>query len=109
MSAPDAARPAPTSWTSWLAGHDRRMTLLELAPGLLPPGALVALVLGHDRLSTGSATILWVQWLCTVVGLRAAGFFTLFGPVLFYEVIRAARRPRYIIIRTMYACGLLTV
>src|SRR5262245_26053721 len=98
MSAPDAARPAPTTWTSWLAGTDRRMTLFELAAGFLLLGELVALVLGHDRLSTASAVVLWAQWLCTVVGLRAAGFFTLFGPVLFYEVIRAARRPRYIII-----------
>lgn len=107
MSSPDAARPAPKPWTSWLTGSDTRFALLELAAGLFLLGELVALVLFHDKLSWNSAAVLWVQWVCTAVGLRVAGFFTLFGPVLFFEMVRAARRPRYIIIRTLYACLLM--
>src|SRR5262245_19992423 len=107
MSLPDTARPAPQRWYSWLTGRDGRFTMAELAAGLLLLAELLLLVRFHDKLSTFSATLLWVQWICTVVGLRAAGFFTLFGPVLFYELVRAARRPRYIIIRTLYASSLM--
>jgi ABC-type transport system involved in multi-copper enzyme maturation permease subunit len=35
-----------------------------------------------------------------------AGWLKLFGPVLFYEVIRAARRDRYFLLRGLYATGL---
>jgi ABC-type transport system involved in multi-copper enzyme maturation permease subunit len=107
MSLPDPARPAPKPWISWLTGPEGRFAMAELAAGLFLLGELVALVLYHDRLSNFSALVLWVQWLGTVVALRAAGFFTLFGPVLFYELIRASRRPRYIIIRTLYATALM--
>src|SRR5688572_4574354 len=39
--------------------------------------------------------------------LARRGWLRLFGPVLFYEVIRSARRGRYILLRWLYAVGLL--
>lgn len=109
MSSPDAARPSPQRSTSWLANRDHQLALFELVAGLFLLGEVLALVLFHDSLSRLAAFGLWTQWLCSIVALRAAGFFTLFGPVLFFEVIRAARRPRYIIIRTLYALALMTL
>lgn len=42
-----------------------------------------------------------------VVGfLTRAGWLKLFGPVLFYEVIRSARQGRYFLLRALYAFGL---
>src|SRR5438552_3380989 len=41
-----------------------------------------------------------------VAVLARAGWIRLFGPVLFYEMIRAARRGRYFLLRGLYAGGL---
>src|SRR5947209_8200400 len=48
-------------------------------------------------------TALWCQIVLTVAGLRSLGLFQLFGPVLFYDLIRIARRNRYFLIRALYA------
>jgi ABC-type transport system involved in multi-copper enzyme maturation permease subunit len=37
------------------------------------------------------------------------GWLRLFGPVLFYELVRTARRSRYVALRSLYACLLLLV
>jgi ABC-type transport system involved in multi-copper enzyme maturation permease subunit len=39
--------------------------------------------------------------------LARRGWVRVFGPVLFYEGLRAARRPRFFFLRWLYACGLL--
>jgi ABC-type transport system involved in multi-copper enzyme maturation permease subunit len=51
--------------------------------------------------------LLWAQWLALLVGLRAAGFFRLVGPILFYDLVRTARRRRHFLFRGLYTVGLL--
>src|SRR5260370_11649151 len=50
--------------------------------------------------------LLWGQIALTLAGLRSLGLFQLFGPVLFYDLIRIARRNRYFLIRSLYAAFL---
>ena len=42
--------------------------------------------------------LLWGVWLA---GLLVVG--RLFGPVLFYDLVRSARRLRFVVVRTLYA------
>jgi ABC-type transport system involved in multi-copper enzyme maturation permease subunit len=67
-------------------------------------GGAVVLVLGAAHLSLAAQVLLWGL-------LLAAAAFTsrLFGPVLFYDLIRIARRNRYYLIRVLYAFFLLTM
>src|SRR5581483_8558063 len=73
-----------------------------------------------------AAAVAWGAWcwfgeaafgplhLVTAVGLALAlalfarrGWVRLFGPVLLYEALRSARRPRFFLLRWLYAVGLL--
>lgn len=57
----------------------------------------------------------WMPWLflgglavvIAIAVLTRTGWLKIFGPVLFYELIRAARRGRYFWVRGLYAGGLL--
>jgi ABC-type transport system involved in multi-copper enzyme maturation permease subunit len=66
-------------------------------------GAAALVVLG-PRLSMAAQVLLWGL-------LLAVAAFTsrLFGPVLFYDLVRIARRNRYYLIRVLYALFLLTM
>jgi ABC-type transport system involved in multi-copper enzyme maturation permease subunit len=52
---------------------------------------------------------LWGLVLVAAAGLSSRGWIRLFGPVLFYDLVRTARRPRQIIFRCLYAALLLYV
>jgi ABC-type transport system involved in multi-copper enzyme maturation permease subunit len=81
--------------------------VVECLAGLLLLVEAVALVLYWHSIPPALEVLLWVQWLAVLVGLRVRGFFLLFGPVLYYDLVRAARRPRQIILRCVYAFLLL--
>ncbi|HYT94581.1 MAG TPA: ABC transporter permease subunit, partial [Gemmataceae bacterium] len=68
-------------------------------------GVLLALVYG-GRLSVEGRLIVWGLLLLTSVVLLRRGWLKLFGPVLFYDVLRSARRGRFVWVRCAYA-GLL--
>ncbi len=51
--------------------------------------------------------ILWAAWAVTLAVLVRSGRLHLFGPVLFYDMVRTARRNRYALIRCLYAAFLL--
>lgn len=72
------------------------LLLIEAAWLLWRNGSLPALV----------QILLWGQIALTLAGLRSLGLFQLFGPVLFYDLIRIARRNRYFLIRSLYAAFL---
>src|SRR4051794_33038094 len=62
------------------------MPLLAVSTGVWVGAGVVALVV--------LALLSWAGWL------------KIFGPVLFYEVVRSARRGRYFLLRSLYAAGL---
>src|SRR5271165_790050 len=76
-------------------------------------GTLVLFVAGGalwwfgGALTAAAQVVLWLALaLCAAVLLRR-GWLKLFGPVLFYDMVRAARRGRYILARCAYAALLL--
>src|SRR5437868_15551540 len=72
---------AATGWIAWYAYGDRGFGPMHLA-------TLAALVLA-------------------LAVLARRGWLKLFGPVLFYEGLRASRRGRFFLLRFLYAIGLL--
>jgi ABC-type transport system involved in multi-copper enzyme maturation permease subunit len=92
---------------SGLVPPDSRPVVVECLAGLLLLVEAVVLVLYWRSIPPALEILLWVQWLAVLVGLRVRGFFLLFGPVLYYDLVRAARRPRQIILRCVYAFLLL--
>ncbi len=64
--------------------------------GLIAGAVLLVALAG--RLPLGYQVLLWGLWLA---GVTLAG--RLFGPVLFYDMVRSSRRLRFVIIRTLYA------
>lgn len=52
---------------------------------------------------------LWGTLLVAAAVLLRQGWFTLFGPVLFYDMVRTARRNRYFLLRCVYAGFLLLI
>jgi ABC-type transport system involved in multi-copper enzyme maturation permease subunit len=63
--------------------------------------------LGGTTLPLATQLVLWAAWLLAIGILHHAGYLPLFGPVLFYDMVRTARRNRYVLIRTLYAGFLL--
>jgi ABC-type transport system involved in multi-copper enzyme maturation permease subunit len=81
------------TWDSW---RERLVGLLLLAVGTL----LLYLTVRH--LGPWLAAILWsIYGLALAVSSRQ-GWIRLFGPVLFYDMVRTARRSRYSLIRILY-------
>jgi ABC-type transport system involved in multi-copper enzyme maturation permease subunit len=82
----------------------------------LERGAALALLLGAGllvvwgyRLSTTALVALWAALLLGAAVFLRRGWIKLFGPVLFYDMIRAARRGRYFVMRFLYAAVLFFV
>ena len=74
------------------------------AAGLLA-GAL-AILWYASELSVARQVLLWGILLVGLAALMRRGWLKLFGPVLFYDLVRIARRRRYIFLRCLYAIGL---
>src|SRR5437868_218445 len=87
-------------WSSSRESWEERLGALALVAG----GAC-ALWYGR-RLSAVQQVVVWGLLLLTAAVLLRRGWLRLFGPVLFYDMIRSARRGRYFLLRWAYA-GLL--
>jgi len=71
--------------------------------------ALILVLLTATVLTFWPATFLWGVF-AILVGLASwQGWYKLFGPVLFYDMVRTARRSRYMILRLLYGGFLLFV
>lgn len=82
--------------SAWLAG----------VPLLAAAGALA----WFGRAWSGTAQLAgWGLVLVALLGLLAAGPRRLAGPVLFYDLVAMGRRPRFILVRGLYALALLLV
>lgn len=69
--------------------------------GLLLLAAVVLLWAGR-RLPLASQVVLWGGLIVALAGLARRGWLRLFGPVLFYDLVRLGRRSRYIVLRCLY-------
>lgn len=73
----------------------------------LVAGACILWLLSDTALPISIQLLLWLGWLGALVLLQHTGRLPLFGPVLFYDMVRTARRNRYVLMRTLYAVFLL--
>jgi ABC-type transport system involved in multi-copper enzyme maturation permease subunit len=95
---------------TWLRQHfgwsnSGRSWAERLAGAVLVAGAVGAL-LGRGWFSAVQQVVVWGLLVVATAVLLRHGWLKLFGPVLFYDMIRSARRGRYMVLRTLYA-GLL--
>ncbi|HJT75936.1 MAG TPA: ABC transporter permease subunit, partial [Gemmataceae bacterium] len=108
MSVADPSRAAPPARPrGWLFGSEKGRSLLEGLGALVLLAEGVALLLLARRLGPLLLAALAVQWLLLLVGLRWLGLFRALGPVFFYDLVRATRRGRYFLLRSLYVLGLL--
>lgn len=63
----------------------------------------------EDRLALVPRLLLWGLLLIVLIVLVSLGWVRLFGPVLFYDLVRAGRRGRYFFVRVLYALVLLAL
>jgi ABC-type transport system involved in multi-copper enzyme maturation permease subunit len=97
--------PALVAWLrrTFPWSNSRRAWLDRLAvAGVL--GGAAALYALRSRLAPAQQALLWGLLL-----LAAAFAGRLFGPVLYYDLVRTARRTRYYVIRVLYALFLLAI
>src|SRR5207302_5805902 len=96
--------------SSWLrhalAWSNSRQSWIERCGvlGLVAAGLVLWWLSPH--LPTAALAILWGLLVLGAAILSRRGWLKLFGPVLFYDMVRAARRCRYFLLRVAYA-GLL--
>jgi ABC-type transport system involved in multi-copper enzyme maturation permease subunit len=80
-------------WPTW---RERLVALLFFVIG-------VGLVyLSAARLALWQATVVWAVYGLALAVCSRQGWIKLFGPVLFYDMVRTSRRSRYSIIRILY-------
>jgi ABC-type transport system involved in multi-copper enzyme maturation permease subunit len=106
MSPPHEPSPGPLRR---LLRSDLGSLLLEFAAAVFLFVEAVLLLSSRSRWSGLLQAVLWAQWLALLVGLRYAGFFRLFGPILFYDLVRTARRRRHFLLRSFYPVFLLVL
>src|SRR6266700_6276949 len=68
-----------------------------------------ALLLFAKWLSVSYQLGLWGLWFVFLAFVFRQGWIRLFGPVLFYDLVRTGRRTRNILLRCIYALALLFI
>lgn len=79
----------------------------ELLAGTVVLAGAAALTWSADELPLSHAVLLWGVLLVAIAVLLRRGWIKLFGPVLFYDLVRTGRRGRYVLLRCLYGLGLL--
>jgi ABC-type transport system involved in multi-copper enzyme maturation permease subunit len=92
-----------TSWRRWSS----RQAWSEGGAGLALVSAACALWFLDTAVSASVQLLLWCLWVGAFVVLHRLGCVPLFGPVLFYDMVRMGRRKRHVLMRTLYAGFLL--
>jgi ABC-type transport system involved in multi-copper enzyme maturation permease subunit len=90
-----------------LAWSNSRQAWTERIAGGALLAAIVALLWFGGSLVASRRVVLWGLLLVAAAGLMRRGWVHLFGPVLFYELLRIGRRSRYVVVRCLYAFALL--
>lgn len=86
------------SWSNSREAWGDRLGLLLLLGAGLGIGSIRA------YLSAAQEVLLWSLLSLAGAILTRRGWIRLLGPVLFYDLVRVARRNRYFLLRTLYAC-----
>jgi ABC-type transport system involved in multi-copper enzyme maturation permease subunit len=86
-----------------LSWSDSRESWQERLAGLLVLAGAIALVWRGNHLPRSGQVVLWGLVLVFLAVILRRGWLKLFGPVLFYDLVRIARRRRYVILRCLYA------
>jgi ABC-type transport system involved in multi-copper enzyme maturation permease subunit len=98
---------------SWLrhklAWSNSRQAWEERLGLALVVGGVALLLAFGGRLPLGAQAVLWGCLVLALAVLMRRGWFTLFGPVLFYDLVRIGRRTRYTLLRCLYALLLLAL
>ncbi len=63
----------------------------------------------HQRLALATQVVFWALLVVAGAALLRRGWLKLFGPVLFYDLVRVGRKTRYVVLRTLYSLGLLAI
>jgi ABC-type transport system involved in multi-copper enzyme maturation permease subunit len=84
-------------WSNTQQAWEQRLALLFFA------AAVMGLTRWRMQLPLWWQLIAWAGLLTVAAILFRQGLLKLFGPVLFYDLVRIARRTRYILLRTLYA------
>jgi ABC-type transport system involved in multi-copper enzyme maturation permease subunit len=86
------------TWSNTRQAWEERIGLtLILAVG-------AALVWSYGRMQLSLYVLAWGVLIATATLLLRRGWLRLFGPILFYDLVCIARRPRYFWMRTLYSC-----
>jgi ABC-type transport system involved in multi-copper enzyme maturation permease subunit len=91
---------------SWRKGFQIWLWQLAIISGL---GVVIAMLAGVAHLQLRYQVGLVAALIVILAVLMRQGRVTLFGPVLFYDLVRIARRGRYILLRIAYAGLLLLI
>src|SRR4051794_18004524 len=75
----------------------------EICCTAFPLGAATLLFVYGDRLDLLPRLLLWIALVTMTAVLLRRGWVKVFGPVLFYDLVRTARRGRYSLVRACYA------
>jgi ABC-type Na+ efflux pump permease subunit len=101
------------AWRDWsrrLFGRsDGALSWQEPLALLLAAGGAVGLGLAGGRLAAWQQVTLWGLLALALAAALRRGWLKLLGPVLFYDLVRTARRTRFVVIRTLYALLLAVV
>jgi ABC-type transport system involved in multi-copper enzyme maturation permease subunit len=81
------------SWTTW---RERLVLLLFVVLGIL------LFYLSAAQFAFWQSCIVWSVYAVVLAVCSRQGWIKLFGPVLFYDMVRTSRRSRYSIIRILY-------
>ncbi len=85
------------AWSNSRQSWEERVGLA----GLVLFAALIVVL--ARQVPTSVQAVLWGALLLTAAVLLRRGWLRLFGPVLFYDLVRIGRRTRYFVIRILYA------
>jgi ABC-type transport system involved in multi-copper enzyme maturation permease subunit len=92
-----------------LAWSNSRQSWEERLGVTIVLGGAALLVAFGAGLSLAQQAILWGVLVLALAVLLRRGWLKLFGPVLFYDLVRIGRRTRYILLRSLYAVFLLAL
>jgi ABC-type transport system involved in multi-copper enzyme maturation permease subunit len=97
----------------WLLATKERMADVVLLAGplvLLAGAALIENMSNSPAVSNTQLTLLWTLlllatggWLVALAVFRQRGWLIVAGPLLYYDLVRIARRSRYFLLRFLYA------
>lgn len=96
------------SWPSW---QERLVLLLffVLALGVAFLSVAIGRTQGPTLGAVVSIALLWGAFFVAMTVCSWLGWLKLFGPVLFYDMVRTARRNRYFLMRMVYSAVLLVI